>query len=131
MSDSKSLNTYYHKEPITMVKANRLSDLSLEERHVFFNFLNDHKKDKDLLVKIRDKFGLEYNKSSMRYIRMMANRKDEIKHIQEDNKVMEKWKIPDIDANPSNYADFLDDLANQRINQTEFSEITQSNGFCQ
>lgn len=130
MSNSKSLNSLGYREPITMIKGNRLSDLSSAERQDFFNFLNEHKKDKDILTQIRNKFGLDYNKTSMRYIGMMANRKDEVKHIQEDNKVMEKWAIPDNTSNNPNYADFLNDLANQRITKEEFSNNTQSNGFC-
>lgn len=129
MSNSKDLNSLECEEPITMIKGNRLSDLSLDERQQFFNFLDQHKKDQDLLQKIRDTFGLEYNRTSMRYIKCMANRKDEAKHIQEDSKVMEKWKVPENKAKEPNYADFLDELANNRLTNEEFTEITHAKGF--
>jgi len=115
--------------PFTMIRGNRLSDLSKVERQKFYQFLEKHKQDKNLISKIRDKFGLDYSLTSIKYILILANRKDHIKSLKIDNKIMEKWKVPDNPADSPNYADYLDDLATHKIGNKEFCINTQSIKF--
>jgi hypothetical protein len=113
-----------------MIKGNRLSDLSLKEREQFYIFLDKYKDNKDILSLIKSRFGLDYNKSSLKYVNFLCNRETDKRNIQKDNELMEKWKVTPDPAKKLNYADYLGDLATHKITESDFLDYTGNIKFC-
>lgn len=106
-----------------MAKKKRLSDLSATERKQFYDFVDEHKKDKNILCLIYSRFGIDYSETSMKYVFRLCNRRSEQRNIERDNAFVKRWNS--FDEEPTkNYADHLAELLSGEISEDEFKERT-------
>lgn len=74
------------------------------------------------IVVINKKFNTDYKRSSYQYLKKISSYVDGTRIMKENQKICEKWRVPDKVPEPKNYADYLADLMEGRISEQEFEE---------